>query len=255
MRVLIVILWASALLPGCGAMIEQSTVSRRFESTFSCPSAKVHGTYGGYRVEGCGVTAHYACFRSTRDPHQDHDHSRNGKAFAGALVEALVGAAFQVEDCVMEHSQRDAVASAGAEVDTPVFATRDASGPVIKTRMLIAGGRLELLGKPVLHPEHVLLSVHSQRRLPPSCSAELFNDGVPVAIERTERATEFEARVLLRVATLREVDRSIRFAGQVCGLEFTLDESARKALGNFEARFAETRARELAKSPVATAQP
>lgn len=252
MRVPSLLLVLSVLLGGCGTAIEQSKVLRRFETTFSCRDSKVYGTSGGYRVEGCGVTAHYACFRSARSHHHHHDGS---DSLGGAVAEALVDSAFAVDQCVMEHADRTSEATAGSELAAPVFAMRPATGPVVKTRLLLTGGRLVWLGKPAQHPDHVLVHVYTHRRLPPSCTAEIYSDGEPVPIERTERAGDFEARVLLRADSLRGVDRALRYAGDLCGLAFELRDADRKTVAKFAARFAEERAHHAAKSSAASAPP
>jgi hypothetical protein len=125
-----------------------------------------------------------------------------------------------------------------------VVRTQTDEGVIVRARVLFAGGHLVALGKPALHPAHALLSVHALRTLKTApCNAELFHDGVPIQLERLERAGDHEARLLIRVEQLADVDRSVRLAGSVCGAEFDLDESGRHALGLFHARFGEERVR------------
>lgn len=244
---------------GCGAALEHSSVSRRFSRIFDCPTAQVSGESGGYRAEGCGVVAHFACIDTDSS---SEEPIRQAKPGGGRLLGAMLGSmlldSMEVDTCVLEHSERStALVSAEPEQANPVYTVHKvATGPVVRTRILFSGGHLAVLGKPARHPEHVLLFVRSQRRLAAApCVAELFNDGVAVPIEQMERTNDFEARLLLRAESLRHVDRSIRFAGSVCELSFEIVDSGREALGYFEARFSEERARLAARSPAAATSP
>src|SRR5687768_2568479 len=84
-----------ALLTGCGAAIEQSQVESRFRSMFACASPHVVAEGGGYRAEGCGVTAHFRCFEGPR-------------AYDQRKGDSLLGAALATDTCVLEHSERAA---------------------------------------------------------------------------------------------------------------------------------------------------
>jgi hypothetical protein len=205
---------------------------------FHCPAADVRGAAGGYVVEGCGVTAHFTCFDS-----DDDWQSLAEPGSTGALIGTIFDGATGRDTCILEHSER--VARTLAATPSPVYRREAAAEVTLKTRLLFAGGHLRLVGKPTQHREHVLLFVHTAvRRLAPSpCRAALYHDGVALPIARVERTGDHDARVLIRVDDLADAQRSVRFAGAVCGAEFDLDEASREALGLFHARFREELAR------------
>jgi hypothetical protein len=231
------LLLAVAALAGCAAALERSHVARRFSTIFQCDDSQVRRESGGYVVEGCGVSAHFTCFDS-----DDDWESLAEPGSTGALIGGIVDGATGRDTCILEHSEHVARA---VEVAPPVQRKQAQAGVTIETRLMFAGGHLVALGKPAQHPEHALLLVHTAlRRLAPSpCQAALYHDGAPVPIERLERTGDHDARLLIRVASLAESHRSVRFAGSVCGAEFDLDDASRQALGLFHARFSEALSR------------
>jgi hypothetical protein len=222
--------WLLLLCTACGAAMEQSQVSNRFQTVFGCQPDRVVTVAGGYRVEGCGVVAHYRCID---DDQSDPDH--------GILADVIAEAAFDSDPCIMEHSDRSAPMP---RAEPTVLAERDDAGArTLKARLLIQGGRLTAFGKPAQHPEHALLVLRSVGSLAGTCTAELFKDGEAVAIEKTERVSDHEVRVLVRLESLRGVQHALRFAGNLCGLELELDEERRQQLGLFYIRVSEELAR------------
>lgn len=237
--------WNRALLllgvctvAGCAAAAERAHVARRFTTMFQCADVDVRSAGGSHVAEGCGVIAHFTCFDS------DDDRERLVEpGSTAALIGAIADGATGRDTCILEHSQR---LTRPVAVAPPVHRKQAAAGATLRTRLLYHGGHLLLVGKPAQHPDHALLLVHTAvRRMAPSpCRGALYHDGVSVPIEKVERTGEHDARVLIRVDALADADRSVRFAGAVCGVDFDLDGSSREALGRFHARFLEERTRD-----------
>ena len=115
-------------------------------------------------------------------------------------------------------------------------------GGVLWTRTNIRGGQLLLRGQPATHPTRALLSFRSTSALAPApCSVRLFRDGTELTVHESARASDHEALVTVDIVDLRQLQHSVRFAGEVCGRSFELDELARATLSQFEARFSEER--------------
>lgn len=216
------------LLAGCGAALESSQVRSRFSTLFQCDASRTFREAGGYRVEGCGRVAYFRCFDT--NSHHHHDHN-----LAGVIFEGL----FSSDTCVLEHTT-EAPRRALRERPAAVVAHKTRRGVAVRTQILLAGGSLQLLGRPLEHAEHALLTFHGRSRLGPApCTAQLYHDGVSIPIEQIRRASEYDVQLLIRVAALRGVEHALRFAGEACGKAFALDEHARTTLALFETRFRE----------------
>jgi hypothetical protein len=136
------------LLFGCATALEQSQVEDRFRTLFACPSPHVVSEAGGYRAEGCGVTAHFRCFEDART-----FGSQNPSA-----ADALFSMALSSDTCVLEHSAR----APRAKGDRAVERFRANDGVVrLKARAMIRGGHVEAMAIPSRDSEHVILAVHS----------------------------------------------------------------------------------------------
>jgi hypothetical protein len=237
-----------SFITACAGAMERSQVSQRFSTVFGCSAERVVSTGGGYRVEGCGVTAHYRCIDVDDDDHHHHRDRKDrygrpsgGEVAAGVLV-AMMESGMDAGQCVLEHSDRSAPKPAAAPA---VIAEREKDGArTLRARLAIAGGHITAYGKPAAHPEHALLAVYSVARLGEgTCRAELFRDGVAVPVERMDRVGYHQVRLLVRLEQLRNVQHALRFAGSVCGREFELDEATRQQLGLFHVRVSEELAR------------
>ena len=78
---------------------------------------------------------------------------------------------------------------------------------------------------------------------PAPCAGELFVDGSPVKLLKLDRYNDHDVRVLVEPTVLRNLDDSVRVAGDFCGMPFELDDEGRRLLSIFEARFREERVR------------
>jgi hypothetical protein len=223
-------------------MLETAQVERRFHALFSCQAAASYGVAGGYRVEGCGRVAHFRCFDTNSYRYHHYHHQSLGTAVSEALVDGM----FSPDTCVLEYTSEEPRRPLREE-PAVVASRKTAKGPVVRTRIQLPGGYLALTGKPLAYAEHALIRLHSTDRLPSApCSARLYHDGVPIPVEKIVRPSAYDVQLVIRVETLRSADRAVRFAGEVCGESFELDQNARTTLGLFEARFREELARSQA---------
>lgn len=230
-RVLLIVVVCAAT--GCGAALETSRIQRDFSASFGCPDAQLSPALNGYRVEGCGTTAYYTCIdRSTRSPH------REGASF---LAEAIVDAVFAgmtADDCSISHVERGprqpaVVALAEAPRTLP-------DERAVRSQLPTRGGSIILFGKPGRAPNHVLLDAHAHTRLREgSCEPLLFEDGMRVPVLEHRRVDPYTERMLIPRSALANAKSSMRFAGDVCGFTFELDELTRKSMALFDARFGE----------------
>jgi hypothetical protein len=226
-------------LSGCGVALQRSGVGRDFSGRFACRANHVTRAGSGYRVEGCGMTAEYVCVSDPDPADFREEHTSEGNAVGrvlGAMLWAGLTAGFD-ERCHLAYAQQQPL--------TPMPVASNAPGPVrginrwpgeriFTTRVLFAGGHLNVRAKPREYPEHVLLVLHSVKRLPEEvCDAKLFHDGVPVEVVEQQRAGAYDVRLLVPLAGLEGAENAVRFAGSVCDLEFELDPSGRSTLGLF----------------------
>jgi hypothetical protein len=227
---------------GCARAIERSEVTRRFNSLFACSNPHVVSASGGYRAEGCGVTAHFRCF-DTPEP-RDHHRAHEGDGLGHAIAD-VAQLSLDSDTCILEHSERREMPKHAAAVEKK----RSSEGVRLKTRALVHGGHLEAVGMPKKDAEHAILAVHSIRDLGAApCQASLFRDGTALSLVQVARVSDHEARLALRVSDLKDLHRAQRLSGSVCGFEFELDAEGQKAASLFEVRFRE----ELARSGAAT---
>jgi hypothetical protein len=212
------------LLASCGAALDRQHVEERFRSLFACATPKVSGEYGGYLVQGCGVTAHFQCFESARA----YDRRHNG---------GILGAALATDTCVLEHSER----APRPRAEATVARSSECEGPVrLKARALVRGGNIEATALPGMDREHVVLSVHSIPRLGDEpCRVDLFRDGSPLDVLQVRRVGDHEVRMAIRAESLRDLDQAQRLAGHACGFEFELGPEGLKTLSLLEVRFRE----------------
>jgi len=237
-RTLLALFAATAF--GCGAMLESSRVERDFHSSFACPVAQVSSSMNGYRVEGCGTTAYYACIctdSGSRHAH-NHDDTRSG---TGIVATVLVGALFaglDADECALSHVERGPRGPAVvALAQTPHTLAGERA---VRSKLPVRGGALVLFGKPARAPDHVLLDVHANTRLREGpCEPRLFEDGARVPVLQHQRVDPYTERMLLPRSALAHTKSSVRFAGQVCGFGFELEDMTRKSVALFDARFGE----------------
>lgn len=231
------------LLAGCGAALQQASVSRNFQGHFGCPIASMQRVADGYHVQGCGRSAQYVCLSEPGESYQGSTKHGVGGIIAGALSAAAFST--HSERCVLASSERYASTAVAREMPATVARMRQRDGrELLKTRILFLGGNLRLLASPREHAEHALLIVTGVVRMQDApCKSELFHDGVAVSIVQEAREGRYEARLVVPVAALADAQSSARFAGSVCGVEFDLNQASRTTLGLFAARFREERAR------------
>ncbi|MDB4975270.1 MAG: hypothetical protein JWN48_3611 [Myxococcaceae bacterium] len=123
----------------------------------------------------------------------------------------------------------------------PTYTLRDGT---LQTRMNIGGGTLRVRGQPSTHPTLALLELRSTSRLAAApCGARLFRDGRELTVHESVRKTDAEMLIAVEVTDLEQLQDSVRFAVQACGLDFELDEAARATLSGFAARFVEERSK------------
>ena len=245
--------WALLLLcSGCAMAIESSRVSRRFSTVFNCPNPTVRGVGGGYVAEGCGVVAHFSCFDDGDDDDYEAPPGASvGGAILGAVLHGMIAGSLDPDTCILEHAERPASVAPPTPAERVSRAREPTQGLTVRARVVLKGGQLKGLGRPEAHPEHVLLTVHTTKRLPSgACQAELFRDGVRLPVEQVRRQGAYDVRLLMRSEQLRNVHHAVRLSGAACGFEFELDEAGRETLGIFYARFAEERARAQAAASV-----
>jgi hypothetical protein len=251
-------------LGGCGFALQRASVSRSFSGRFGCQAAKVTRAGDGYHVEGCGRSAEYVCVRDY-DPGYGYTRTDPEDSAAEALGAVAFAALFagMDEHCYLASAQRPAnpAMPVASSAPAPVRRVRPRNGEIVlKTRVLFAGGHLSARAKPVEYPQHALLVVHGNARLPVgACRAEIFHDGVAVPVVDQLRPSAYEVQLLVPIRALEGVERAVRFAGSVCGLSFDLDVSSRATLGLFAVQFQEevTRLSALtagAGAPAATTQ-
>jgi hypothetical protein len=217
----------ACLLLGCG--YNGGQVKRRFNATFGCNNARTVREFGGYRVEGCGRVAHYRCFDPT-------ERTQWPGRYSGTI---------RGNTCLMEYVSEPPKLQR-AEPQTIVSHDR-AGDDVLHAHVSLHGGQLALNAIPSRDPEHVILTVRTTQPAAEACEAHIFQDGAVVPILQVERVGTHAAKVATNISALHGVGQSLRFAGDVCGMSFELDDTARRALGVFEARFQE----ELARNPPA----
>jgi hypothetical protein len=233
---------------GCGFALQRAGVARSYQQRFGCAGAKLTRVGDGYHVEGCGRSAEYVC---TRDP--DPDPWRQPTSYRDPKSEAL-GALFMAalmagtdEHCRLAYAEPLATTPmpVASSAPAPVRRVRPRNGEIVlKTRVLFAGGHLSARAKPSEYPEHALLIVHANARLPAgSCRAEIFHDGVAVPVVDQLRPGAYEVQLLVPVRALEGAERAVRLAGSVCGLSFDLDASSRATVGLFVVQFQEEAAR------------
>jgi hypothetical protein len=238
-RALLALLAATAF--GCGAMLEASRVERDFRSSFDCPDAQVSSSMNGYRVEGCGTTAYYACIDTDSHSHGLHNHDGARSGAAGIVAAVLVGALFaglDADECALSHVERG---PRGPAVVALAHTPRTLAGErAVRSTLPVRGGALVLFGKPARAPDHVLLDVHANRRLREGpCEPRMFEDGARVPVLQHQRVDPYTERMLLPRSALAHTKSSVRFAGEVCGFGFELDDMTRKSMALFDARFGE----------------
>ena len=245
---LLAVTWLT-VLAGCGAVLERAGVQRDFAAQFGCQPEALTRLGSGFRVQGCGRVATYACI-DTHDEWRGRDVRFGKGRFMGALLGAMLEDSMHADQCFLTYAERTEDASrvvAGLPA-TVHRSTRHDNTKVLKARTPIVGGSVTLIAKPERHPEHVLVVVHSIRRLAASpCSASLFDDGSGVSIEGVQRAGDYDAHLLLRADALQEAGQAVRFAGSVCDFDFELDAASKNTLLLFTARLGEERARMEAK--------
>jgi hypothetical protein len=223
-----------AVLMAClsfGCAYNGGQVKRRFNATFGCSDARTVREFGGYRVEGCGRVAHYRCF----DPTQ---RTQWPGRYGGSL---------RPSTCLMEYVSEPPKLQRG---EPRAIVEHDRGGQdVLHAHVSLHGGQLAVNAIPARDPEHVILTLRTtQPASEGSCEAHLFQDGTSVPVLQVERVGSHAAKIATNIAALHGVGQSLRFAGDVCGMSFELDDTARRALGEFEARFHE----ELARNQPAT---
>lgn len=256
-----------AVTCSCASAIESSRVRGRFETIFDCPHAHVRGERGGYRVEGCGRVAHFACFESN-----DHGSfaSRRDKGFGQALLDDLVDDATIPDDCVMEYTERvdpnppagSVSAASAAKPPLRLTASPPPANPTpsagqatppwpaspaplglptngkLESRVLVHGGSLVLQGLPAKFPDHVATTIRSAeafREWP--CTASLLLDDAVVPVKSVVRHSAHEARILIPARALWNVRSARRFTVRVCGSELDVDVGGRQELATFAASF------------------
>lgn len=190
------------------------------------------------------MSADYVCI-------PDYDANRSSfdpgtETSAGAAVASVAWAMLTAgsnEHCHLAYAQQQSL--------TPMPVASNAPGPIrginrlpgertFSTRVLFAGGHLSVRAKPREYPDHVLLTLHSVKRLPEeTCKADVFHDGVRIEVAELKRATPYDMQLLVPLAALNGAERAVRFAGTVCDVEFELDPSGRSTLGLFAVRVRE----------------
>ena len=229
---------ALASLSGCGLALQRISVKHEFNRRFGCQGARVARAGDGYHVEGCGMSAEYVCVPDYDASSSDFNPGNDTSAGAAAAAVAWgVLTAGTNEHCHLAYAQQQPL--------TPMPVASNAPGPVrginrlpgeriFTTRVMFAGGHLSLRAKPREYPEHVLLVVHSVKRLPEeACAAALFHDGVPIEVVEHKRVGPYDVQLLVPLAGLDGAENAVRFAGSVCDVEFELDPSGRSTLGLF----------------------
>ena len=98
---------ASTVLCGCGAALERAGVSRDFAAQFGCQAHKVSALGSGYRVEGCGRVASYACIDTPHHYHWDDSTTKVGHGeLAGAVVAAVIAGSLHADKCFLSYAER-----------------------------------------------------------------------------------------------------------------------------------------------------
>lgn len=98
-----------------------------------------------------------------------------------------------------------------------------------------------MVGLPGKHPAHVVVTLRPIARLAqaPCGDVSLMRDGIVVRPREVVRRDDHRLLLTLPIESLRALEKSTRFSGRACGVEFALDELGRTSLGHFEIRFRE----------------
>jgi hypothetical protein len=210
---------------------------------------------------GCGQVAFYHCDWS-RDAHSTGSHGpvcSTGQAGCPSSVADRYARALE-PDCVLEHvrpltAQEQLAAARGEQaknaeaaesqrvaerrraLEAEFAAARkslterpDSLQPL--SQVEADGLRIEL-ARPADHASLVLLRFTTLRELSPApCRPTLVLDSQILPAETIDHHSAHEAAFLLRAADLQGLDRSQHFRGVVCGVDFVLDEPARRKLAS-----------------------
>ncbi|HEY6877357.1 MAG TPA: hypothetical protein VI299_05025 [Polyangiales bacterium] len=106
----------------------------------------------------------------------------------------------------------------------------------LSTRVVFAGGHLQLIGVPQRSRDEVVLAFRPTAVLDETCDVKLYRDDDRLSTGEQLRYSDHELRVVLRIDDL---GTSRRFAGVACGRRFELDQAGRDTIAGFVERFQE----------------
>jgi hypothetical protein len=249
----------------------RTSLSARYADEFACAEPEATESSDGFRVEGCGQVAFYHCNWSYR-PYSPATVPSNpacpaNRAGCPSSFSARVSRESE-PDCLLEHvrpmttteqlaySQRRqgkassvAVAQRVAEEQRQVAADHEAEFTAARSALSARtseaqplsqveadDGHIELERVPA-DAAHVLFRFTTPRELSSApCRPTLVRDDQILHAETIAQHSEHEASFLVRAADIQGLDQSQRFRGVICGVDFTLDESARRTLATGVAR-------------------
>ena len=243
----------------------RKSLTARYTAEFACATADAIESLDGFRVEGCGQVAFYHCSwsRDTLSSGSHHPACATGQAGCPSSVADPYPRAIE-PDCVLEHARPMTAEEqlAAARREQPKIAeAADNQRATDRQRALEAeqatgfdAARKSLTARPdALQPlsqveadgvrielarladdaSYVLLRFTTQRELSPApCRPTIVLDSQILPTEKIDHHTVHEASFLLRGADLLGLGRSQHFRGVVCGVEFALDEPARRTLAS-----------------------
>lgn len=211
----------SLLLSGCGGVERQ--LASRYAAEFACPNPEVMESPGrGFRVEGCNQVAFYYC-----------DHERCRLEHSRELTE-------QERSAAAERHQRAQPGRAQPDEHTILLAQQLAAArarlashpdePQHLGQVEADTSRIELASLPG-HDAVMVMRFSTQNELTPgACRPTISIANHVVSNELVGPQSTHEATLLLEAEPLRRMDEAQPVRGVVCGVSFSLDESARRQL-------------------------
>ena len=239
-----------ALLGGCGSLLNANYVGNRFEAIHGCSAERVVTTYGGYRVEGCGIRAHFACRDPDPDPVSDgYEYDDDQPLLANLMLGILHSAiddSVERDICIHEHSERvgpSAPAPAALPRPDPIRHSKTRKGELrMSIRLPLAERGDRMIGFPTMAEPAVALRVH--RGVEAGCAIGLRIDGehLPVADSHVRRQPD-DVAIALTTATLERLALARHASIELCGARFDLGAESLARLRLFASRYTAARAR------------
>jgi hypothetical protein len=247
----------------------RKNLTARYTAEFACATPDALESPDGFRIEGCGQVAFYHCDWS-RDAHSTGSHGRvcsTGQAGCPSSVADRYARAIE-PDCVLEHvrpmtaeEQLAAARRQQPKIDEAAEKQRAADRQRVLEAERAAGfaaARKSLTARPdslqplcqveadglhielarlADHASFVLLRFTTPRELSPApCRPTIVLDHQILRTETIDHHSAHEAAFLILAAELQGLDHSQHFRGVVCGVDFDLDEPARRKLAGTAAR-------------------